>query len=103
MYTIDIGQAIRPDPQKDQKMASKISKVQQAIEIQGYITVMVDGRERQAKSIKVIDGDWITDIMTSDLSGYVRVKKTKDAVVMRAEKTIANADRIRADRAAKDL
>lgn len=101
---IGIGEPIKAFAEQELEMPSNISrigKVQQAIEIQGYITVMVDGRERQARSIKVIDGDWVTDIMTSDLCGYVRIKKTKDAMVFRAEKIIENEDKIRAAREAK--
>lgn len=37
---------------------SNLSMVQEAIEIQGFITVSVNGQNRQAKSVKVVDGDW---------------------------------------------
>lgn len=80
---------------------SNLSIVREAIEIQGYITVSVNGIDRQAKAITVVDGDWLTDIPTADLCGYVRIRKTKDAVMRRARWIIEHADEIRAEREAR--
>lgn len=80
--------------------SSNLSIVQEAIEIQGYVTVSVAGRDRQARAIKVVDGDWLTDIPTADLSGYVRIRKTKDAVVRQARWIIEHACELRAKREA---
>jgi hypothetical protein len=82
-------------------MARSVFKiVQEAIEIQGYVTVSVNGRDRQAKSITVVDGDWLTDIPTADMCGYVRIRKTKDALVRQARWIIEHADEIRTERQA---
>lgn len=77
---------------------TKLAKVQKAIEIRGYIAVSVNGRDMKAHAVKVVDGDWMTDILTSDLCGYVRIKKTKDAVVRQAEWIIEHETEIRAER-----
>lgn len=79
---------------------SKIKRVQKAIEIQGYITVRVDGAPMQARRVTVVDGAWVTDIPTSDLCGHVRIVKTRDAIVAQADDIIARADEITAKRAA---
>lgn len=80
---------------------NKLSLVREAIEIQGYILVSVNGQNRECRKITVVDGEWMTNILTRDLDGYVRIKKTKDAIVAKAEWIIANADEIRAERKAK--
>jgi hypothetical protein len=80
---------------------TNLSIVQEAIEIQGYITVNVANRDREAHKVQAAaDGTWITDILTSDLQGYVRIKKTKAAVVAQAKQIIANKDQILAAREA---
>ncbi len=84
---------------------SNLSIVQKAIEIQGYITVIhgQDRRHGKCRSIKEnASGEWITDIMTSDLCGFVRVKKTKKDVIERAKQIVAHEAEIRAKRAAED-
>lgn len=82
-------------------MKSQISRVQRAIEINGFVTISVDGRPRQARSVKEVNGEWITDIMTVDLCGYVRIKKTRAAVIAQADDIIARESEIRAQRAAQ--
>ena len=77
---------------------TKLARVQKAIEIQGFITVSVANRQMQARSVKVVDGVWTTDILTSDLCGYVQIKKTKDAIVWQADQIIARETEIRAAR-----
>lgn len=79
---------------------SNISIVREAIEIQGYITVSVGHRDEKCRKIDVVDGEWVTDITTSDLCGYVRIRKTKDAVIRQAKYIIEHAAEIRAKRAA---
>ena len=78
---------------------TQLDTVREAIEIQGHIAVSVAGVDRQAREIKVVNGEWVTDILTADLRGYVRIKKTRAAVVAQARAIIANADEIRAQRA----
>jgi hypothetical protein len=75
---------------------SNISIVQEAIAINGGIEVSVNGRTRLAKSVVVRDGVWVTDIPTADMCGFVRIRKTKDAVVCQARWIIEHAAEIRA-------
>lgn len=82
---------------------TKLAKVQKAIEIQGYITVRTPSGEMKARAVKDVDGDWITDIPTTDLCGYVRIRKTKAAVVAQAESIIARETEIRAECAAREV
>lgn len=77
---------------------NKLALIRRAIEIKGYITVSVGGRDEKCRSVTVVDREWVTDITTSDLCGYVRIKKTKDAVVRQAEYIIAHESEIRAKR-----
>jgi hypothetical protein len=77
---------------------TKLAKVQKAIEIQGYVTVSVANCDRQCRSISVVAGAWMTDILTSDLCGHVRIVKTKDALVWQAEQIIDRESEIRAAR-----
>ncbi|HEX7075766.1 MAG TPA: hypothetical protein VF226_17145 [Hyphomicrobiaceae bacterium] len=81
---------------------TQLDIVREAIEIQGYIEVYVNGQPRQCREIKVVNGEWVTDILTSDLCGHVRIKKTKRYVVDQAKRIVANADEIRANREAKE-
>lgn len=80
---------------------TKLAKVQKAIDIRGYITVSVGGRDMQAHAVTSVDGDWITDIPTTDLRGYVRIRKTKAAIVAQADYILAHESEIRAEREAK--
>lgn len=81
---------------------TKLQKVLKAIEIQGHVIVRTERGEMKATRVTVgPKGEWITDIPTSNLCGYVRIAKTKDAVVEQAEYAIANEASIRAERDAK--
>ena len=84
-------------------MASKLNRVLRAIKIQGYVTIRVGSRgaEHKVRKINVVDGQWVTDVMTEDLCGYVRIVKTKDAVVAQADYIIGNEAAITAKRAAE--
>lgn len=84
-------------------MASKLNRVLRAIEIQGYVTIRVGPRraEHKVRKITVVDGQWLTDVLTVDLCGYVRIAKTKDAVVAQADYIIAHEAEITAKRAAE--
>lgn len=81
-------------------MTSKLNRVLRAIEIQGYVTIRVGTEVQKVRKIKVVDGQWVTDVLTADLRGYVRIIKTKDAVVAQADHIIANESSIRAKREA---
>lgn len=83
-------------------MSKSIRKVRQAIEIQGYIPMCVSGQEHQLRAIKTAGNQWVTDIMTPDLCGYVRVsERGKESLTAKAERIIADAERIRAEREEK--
>lgn len=77
--------------------------VREAIAIQGYVIVSVAGRDRQARTVAVgDDGSWITDILVANLDGYVRIRKTRAALVAQAKYIIANRESISAARAARE-
>lgn len=81
---------------------TKLQKVLKAIEIQGHVTVRTERGDMKATRVTVgPKGEWITDIPTANLCGYVRIVKTKDAVVEQAEYVIANEAAVRAEREAK--
>lgn len=77
---------------------TKLDKVRKAIEIQGYVTVNVATGPARVRSVTVVDGVWMTDVLTEDLCGYVRIVKTKDAVLRQAEHIISHEAEIRAAR-----
>lgn len=80
---------------------TNFDRVQKAIAIQGYITLSVGGRERKVTAVEQVGDEWITNLMTPDLCGYVRIRKTRAAVVAQAKAIIADEANIRAKRDAE--
>lgn len=85
-------------------MATPLSIVRRAIEIQGYITIHTDAGPEKVTAIKGVDkdGSWITDRMSHDLRGWIRIKKTKKSVIAQAERIITQEPEIRAAREASE-
>lgn len=102
IYPDAATETARPKNTRGRTMTN-IKTVQEAIRIRGYITVSVGGTDRQCRAITVgEDGTWITDILTADLKGHARIKKTKADVVRRAKWIVEHRDEIAAERKAAD-
>jgi hypothetical protein len=79
---------------------TKLQKIALAIEINGHLPVPASGgKVLHVRAIKVVNGKWQTDCLTSSLMGYVTIRRaSQDYLVQVAEGIIARRDEITAER-----
>jgi hypothetical protein len=79
---------------------TKLQKIALAIEINGHLPVPASGgKVLHVRAIKVVNGKWQTDALTSNLMGYITIKRaSQDYLVRVAEGIIARRDEITAER-----
>lgn len=83
------------------KRKNKLALIRRAIEIQGYLPVPGPrGTTLRVRAIRSVNGKWVTDHLTSDLRGYIKIKRaSQDYLVQVAEGILAREDEILAERA----